>query len=69
MWLVSILHTEPQAIQSLLRKIVICRLAQDATYRGIPIMAQLRTTLVFVQHQGQWQLAGLHECHLGQPPL
>jgi ketosteroid isomerase-like protein len=48
--------------------IVICRLVQDATYRGTPILAQLRTTLVFVRHQGQWQLAGLHECNLGQPP-
>jgi ketosteroid isomerase-like protein len=48
--------------------IVICRLVQDATYRGTPILAQLRTTQVFVRHQGQWQLAGLHECNLGQPP-
>jgi ketosteroid isomerase-like protein len=48
--------------------LVICRLVQDATYRGNPIMAQLRTTLVFVQHQGQWQLAGLHEGNIDQPP-
>ncbi len=48
--------------------IVICRLVQDATYRGTPILTQLRTTLVFVRHQGQWQLAGLHECNIGQPP-
>jgi Domain of unknown function (DUF4440) len=48
--------------------IVICRLVQDATYRGTSILAQLRTTLVFVRHKGQWQLAGLHECNLGQPP-
>jgi ketosteroid isomerase-like protein len=48
--------------------IVICRLVQDATYRGTPILAQLRTTLVFVRHKGQWQLAGLHECNIGQPP-
>jgi ketosteroid isomerase-like protein len=48
--------------------IVICRLVQEAAYRGNPIMAQLRTTLVFVQHQGQWQLAGLHVCNIGQPP-
>jgi ketosteroid isomerase-like protein len=46
--------------------LVICRLVQNATYRGTPIMAQLRTTLVFVQHRGQWQLAGLHECQIGQ---
>jgi len=48
--------------------IVICRLVQDATYRGTPILTQLRTTLVFVRHKGQWQLAGLHECNIGQPP-
>ncbi len=48
--------------------IVICRLVQDATYHGTPILTQLRTTLVFVRHQGQWQLAGLHECNIGQPP-
>ena len=48
--------------------IVICRLVQDATYRGTPILAQLRTTLVFVRHKGRWQLAGLHECNIGQPP-
>jgi ketosteroid isomerase-like protein len=47
--------------------LVICRLVQDATYRGT-ILAQLRTTLVFVRHKGQWQLAGLHECNIGQPP-
>jgi pimeloyl-ACP methyl ester carboxylesterase len=48
--------------------LVICRQVQEAAYRGNPIMAQLRTTLVFVQHQGQWQLAGLHMCNMGQPP-
>jgi ketosteroid isomerase-like protein len=48
--------------------LVICRQVQEAAYRGNPIMAQLRTTLVFVQHQGQWQLAGLHLCNMGQPP-
>ena len=48
--------------------ILICRQVQEAAYRGNPIMAQLRTTLVFVQHQGQWQLAGLHLCNIGQPP-
>jgi ketosteroid isomerase-like protein len=47
--------------------LVICRLVQDATYRGTPILAQLRTTLVFVRHKVQWQLAGLHECDIGQP--
>lgn len=48
--------------------IVICRLTQQAAYRGNPINAQLRTTLVFVRQQGQWQLAGLHFCNIGQPP-
>ncbi len=48
--------------------IVIGRLTQQATYRGNPMNAQLRTTLVFVHQQGQWQLAGLHFCNIGQPP-
>jgi hypothetical protein len=48
--------------------IMICRQVQDAAYRSNPIMAQLRTTLVFVQQKGQWQLAGLHVCNIGQPP-
>ena len=48
--------------------ILIGRLTQEATYRGNPINAQLRTTLVFVYQQGQWQLAGLHFCNIGQPP-
>lgn len=48
--------------------ILIGRLTQEATYRGTPIMAQLRTTLVFIHQHGQWHLAGLHFCHIGQPP-
>jgi ketosteroid isomerase-like protein len=48
--------------------IVIGRLTQEAAYRGNPINAQMRTTLVFVQQHGQWQLAGLHLCNIGQPP-
>src|SRR5579884_4456095 len=48
--------------------ILIGRLTQEATYRGNPINVQLRTTLVFVHQQGQWQLAGLHFCNIGQPP-
>jgi ketosteroid isomerase-like protein len=48
--------------------IVIGRLTQEATYRGNPINAQMRTTLVFIQHQEQWHLAGLHLCNIGQPP-
>jgi ketosteroid isomerase-like protein len=44
------------------------RLTQEATYRGNPSNAQMRTTLVFVHQQGQWQLAGLHFCNIGQPP-
>ena len=48
--------------------IVIGRLTQKATYRGNPINAQLRTTLVFVQQQGQWRLASLQLSTIGQPP-
>jgi ketosteroid isomerase-like protein len=48
--------------------IVIGRLTQEATYRGNPMSAQLRTTLVFVRKPGQWQLAGVHFCNIGQPP-
>ncbi|MBE3561401.1 MAG: nuclear transport factor 2 family protein [Ktedonobacteraceae bacterium] len=48
--------------------IVICRQDQQASYRGNPINAQLRTTLVFVDQQGEWRLAGLHYCNIGQPP-
>jgi ketosteroid isomerase-like protein len=48
--------------------IVIGRLTQEATYRGNPINVQMRTTLVFVRQHGQWNLAGLHLCNIGQPP-
>jgi ketosteroid isomerase-like protein len=48
--------------------IVIGRLTQEAAYRGNPMNAQMRTTLVFVRQHGQWQLAGLHLCNIGQPP-
>ena len=48
--------------------ILIGRLTQEAFYRGNPINAQLRTTLVFVHQLEQWQLAGLHFCNIGQPP-
>ena len=48
--------------------IVIGRLTQQATYQGNPINAQMRTTLVFVRQQGQWQLAGVHLSNIGQPP-
>jgi len=48
--------------------ILIGRLTQEAVYRGNPINAQMRTTLVFVQQHGHWQLAGLHLCNIGQPP-
>lgn len=46
------------------------RQVQQGSYRGNSIKAQLRTTLVFVQQQGQWQLASLHLSTIGQaPPL
>jgi hypothetical protein len=48
--------------------ILIGRQTQDAAYRGNSIKAQLRTMLVFVRQQGQWQLASLHLSPIGQPP-
>ena len=48
--------------------IVIGRLTQQATYQGNPINVLMRSTLVFVRQHGQWQLAGLHFCNIGQPP-
>lgn len=48
--------------------IVIGRLTQQATYQGNPINAQMRTTLVFVHQQGQWQLVSLQLSSIGQPP-
>jgi Domain of unknown function (DUF4440) len=41
---------------------------QNGAYRGNRIQAQLRTTLVFVQLQGQWRLANLQLSTIGQPP-
>ena len=48
--------------------ILVGRLTQEAFYRGNPINAQLRTSLVFIHQHEQWQLAGLHFCNIGQPP-
>ncbi len=48
--------------------IVIGRLTQEATYRSNPMNVQMRTTLVFIHQHGQWQLASLHFCNIGQPP-
>ena len=44
------------------------RQVQKGAYRGNSIQAQFRTTLVFVQQQGQWKLASLHLSTIGQPP-
>jgi ketosteroid isomerase-like protein len=44
------------------------RQAQKATYRGNSIPGQFRIMLVFVQQQGQWQLASLQLSTIGQPP-
>jgi len=44
------------------------RQVQQGAYRGNSIKAQLRTTLVFVQQQGQWRLASLHLSTIGQAP-
>jgi ketosteroid isomerase-like protein len=48
--------------------ILTCRQVQNGAYRGNPIQAQFRTTLVFVHQHGQWQLAGLQLSTIGQPP-
>src|SRR5437868_356750 len=48
--------------------ILIGRQVQNAAYRGNSVKAELRTTLVLVHQQGQWQLAGLHLSPIGQPP-
>jgi len=48
--------------------VVIGRQVQSAAYRGNSIKAELRTTLVLVHQQGQWQLASLHLSPIGQPP-
>ncbi len=44
------------------------RQVQNGAYRGNSIQAQFRTTLVFIQQQGQWRLASLHLSTIGQPP-
>jgi len=44
------------------------RQVQKGAYRGNSIQAQFRTTLVFVQQQGQWKLASLHLSTIGQTP-
>lgn len=44
------------------------RQVQKAAYRGNPVDAELRATLVFVDQRGQWRLAGLHFSPIGQPP-
>lgn len=48
--------------------LVIGRLTQEATYRGNPSNAQLRTTLMFIHYDGQWRLAGIQFSSIGQPP-
>ena len=48
--------------------VLTCRQVQNAAYRGNSIQAQLRTTLVLVHLQGQWQLASLHLSPIGQAP-
>lgn len=48
--------------------ILTARQVQQVAYRGTSIKAQLRTTLVFVQQQEQWQLASFQLSTIGQPP-
>src|SRR5258708_40315439 len=44
------------------------RQVQNAAYRGNSLQGQFRTTLVFVQQQGQWRLARLQLSTLDQAP-
>jgi hypothetical protein len=48
--------------------VAIGRQVQDATFRGNPVKAELRTSFILVGQQGQWQLAGVHMSSIGQPP-
>jgi ketosteroid isomerase-like protein len=48
--------------------ILIGRQLQRGAYRGNRVDGQFRTTLVFVQQEGRWRLAGLHLSPIGQPP-
>ena len=48
--------------------VMIGRQVQKAAYRGNPVDAELRTTLVFVHQQGKWRLASLHFSAIGQAP-
>ena len=48
--------------------ILIGRQTQQAVYRGNPIDARFRITLVFVRRQEEWQLVSLQLSAIGQPP-
>jgi hypothetical protein len=48
--------------------VLIGRQVQDGAFRGNPIAAQLRTTVVLVSRNGNWQLVGVHLSPIGQPP-
>ena len=48
--------------------VLTARQAQQATYRGNSIPGQFRSTLVFIQQHGRWQLASLQLSSIGQPP-
>lgn len=48
--------------------IMIGRITQGGTYQGHDTSGQFRATLVWVQQQGRWRLAGLQLSALGQPP-
>jgi hypothetical protein len=48
--------------------ILIGRQAQRAAFRGNSIAAELRVTVVLVQREGDWQVAGVHLSPIGQPP-
>lgn len=48
--------------------ILIGRQAQDATFRGNSVKADLRLTAVLIHQQGQWRLVGVQMSPIGQPP-
>ena len=48
-----------------------CRQTQAGTYQGqaVDVMqGEFRATLVFVEHEGRWRLAGLHLSPIAGPP-
>jgi len=48
--------------------VVTGRETETGTYRDQPIGGDYRTTLIFVQQQGRWLLAGIHLSPIAGPP-